>query len=61
MVMDMIHAGDVMESNETYQSPLDSLFDRLHKKNPDHIAYRYYEATKELIDKHEQEVYKRHD
>ena len=38
----MIHAGDVMESNETYQSPLDSLFDRLHKKNPDHIAYRYY-------------------
>lgn len=42
MVMDMIHAGDVMESNETYQSPLDSLFDRLHKKNPDHIAYRYY-------------------
>ena len=42
MVMEMIHAGDVMESNESYRSPLDNLFDRLYKRDPDHIACRYY-------------------
>ena len=42
MVMEMIRAGDVSEEDETYQSPLDVLFDRLETDKPDHIALKYY-------------------
>ena len=44
MVMEMIRAGDVKESNEDYQSVLDELFERLEAKNPEHIALKYYRA-----------------
>ena len=42
MVMEMLRAGEVREEDETYQSPLDELFDRLEMRNPDHIAVKYY-------------------
>ena len=42
MVMEMLRAGEVREDDDTYQSPLDELFERLEMKNPDHIAVKYY-------------------
>lgn len=44
MVMEMIRAGEVREDDETYQSPLDELFDRLQRRNPEHIALKYYRS-----------------
>ena len=44
MVMEMIRAGEVREDDETYQSPLDELFDRLERRNPEHIALKYYRS-----------------
>ena len=44
MVMDMIRAGDVKEENDDYLSPLDLLFDRLEKRNPEHVALKYYRS-----------------
>ena len=42
MVMEMLRAGDVKEDDDSYQSPLDELFERLEMRNPDHIAVKYY-------------------
>ena len=42
MVMEMLRAGEVREDDDSYQSPLDELFDRLEMKSPDHIAVKYY-------------------
>jgi len=42
MVMEMLRAGEVREDDETYQSPLDELFERLEMRSPDHIAVKYY-------------------
>ena len=42
MVMEMLRAGEVREDDETYESPLDELFNRLEMRNPDHIAVKYY-------------------
>lgn len=42
MVMEMLRAGDVREDDDSYQSPLDELFDRLEMRSPDHIALKYY-------------------
>lgn len=42
MVMEMLRAGDVREDDDSYQSPLDELFERLEMRNPDHIAVKYY-------------------
>lgn len=42
MVMDMLRAGEVREDDDSYQSPLDELFDRLEMRSPDHIAVKYY-------------------
>ncbi len=42
MVLEMLRAADVREEDETYQSPLDELFERLEMRNPDHIAVKYY-------------------
>lgn len=41
-VMEMLRAGDVREDDDSYQSPLDELFERLEMRNPDHIAVKYY-------------------
>jgi len=42
MVMEMLRAGEVREDDDSYQSPLDELYDRLEMRNPDHIAVKYY-------------------
>ena len=42
MVMEMLRAGDVSEEDESYYSPLDSLFYDLEARNPEHIAVKYY-------------------
>ena len=42
MVMEMIRAGEVRENDDTFTSPLDELFNRLEKRNPEHIAVKYY-------------------
>ena len=44
MVMEMIRAGEVREEDETYQSPLDELFNCLERRNPEHIALKYYRS-----------------
>ena len=44
MVMEMIRAGQVKENDDDYESPLDILFSELEKKNPEHIALKYYRA-----------------
>jgi type IV secretion system protein VirD4 len=42
MVMEMLRAGDVREDDDSYQSALDELYDRLEMRSPDHIAVKYY-------------------
>ena len=42
MVMEMLRAAEVREDDDSYQSPLDELFERLEMRNPDHIAVKYY-------------------
>ena len=41
-VVDKVAAGDVKEDNESYQSPLDILFQQLSAREPGHIAVKYY-------------------
>ncbi len=42
MVMEMIGAAEVREDDETYQSPLDELFERLAMRDPEHLAVKQY-------------------
>ena len=42
MVMEMLRVGEVKEDDESYLSPLDILFNRLERRNPEHIAVKYY-------------------
>ena len=45
MVMEMIREGEVHEDDDKYRSPLDILFlERLERKNPEHIALKYYKS-----------------
>ena len=41
-VMQMLRAGEVREDDDSYQSPLDELFERLEMRSPEHIAVKYY-------------------
>ena len=51
MVMEMIRAGDVREDMEDFISPLDELFLRLERRNPEHIAVKYYNSYKKAAGK----------
>ena len=42
VVMEMLRAGEVREDDDSYQSPLDELFERLEMRSPEHIAVKYY-------------------
>ena len=44
MVMEMLRAGEVDDEEDSYYSPLDSLFYDLEMQDPDHIAVKYYKA-----------------
>jgi type IV secretion system protein VirD4 len=46
MVMEMIAAAEVREEDESYQSPLDELFERLQMKDPEHLAVKQYHIFK---------------
>lgn len=46
MVMEMIRAGEVKEDDAEYLSPLDILFNRLARRDPNHIAIKYYKGYK---------------
>jgi type IV secretion system protein VirD4 len=46
MVMEMIAAAEVREDDETYQSPLDELFERLEMREPEHLAVKQYNIFK---------------
>lgn len=43
-VLEMIRQGDVSEEDEYLVSPLDALFERLEKRDPEHIALKYYRS-----------------
>lgn len=44
MVMEMLRAADADENNDDTKSPLDRLFDELERRNPEHIALKYYKS-----------------
>ena len=51
MIMEMLSAADVRESEEDYESPLDILFARLEMREPEHIAVRQYRVYKQAAGK----------
>ncbi|AHF09027.1 MULTISPECIES: VirD4-like conjugal transfer protein, CD1115 family [Dehalobacter] len=46
MVMELIAAAEIREDDETYQSPLDELFERLEMREPEHLAVKQYNIFK---------------
>ena len=42
MVMELLRAGEVREDDDSYESPLDILFEHLETRDPEHIAVKYY-------------------
>ncbi|AHF08784.1 VirD4-like conjugal transfer protein, CD1115 family [Dehalobacter restrictus] len=46
MVMEMIAAAEVHEDDESYQSPLDELFERLEMRESEHLAVKQYNIFK---------------
>ena len=44
MIMYMIRCGEVLENDDKYRSALDILFERLEKRNREHIALKYYRS-----------------
>ena len=41
-LLDLINASEAREDDETYQSPVDILFQQLEEKEPDHFAVKQY-------------------
>lgn len=46
MVMELIAAAEVREDDETFQSPLDELFERLEMREPENLAVKQYKIFK---------------
>ncbi len=46
MVMELIAAAEVREDDESYQSPLDELFERLAMREPENLAVKQYQIFK---------------
>jgi type IV secretion system protein VirD4 len=46
MVMELLRAAEVRESDEKYTSPYDELMERLEESCPEHIALKYYRDYK---------------
>lgn len=51
MVMEMLESAEVREEDESYQSPLDVLFERLEERKPDSIAVKQYRVFKQAAGK----------
>jgi len=45
-MIDMINSMDTREDDEDYQNPVDQMFARLGKKDPEHFAVRQYKKFK---------------
>ena len=45
-LLDLINASEAREDDETYQSPVDILFQQLEEKEPDHFAVKQYRKLK---------------
>ena len=45
-LLDLINASEAREDDETYQSPVDILFQQLEEKDPDHFAVKQYRKFK---------------
>lgn len=45
-LLDLINASEAREDDETYQSPVDILFQQLEEKEPDHFAVKQYHKFK---------------
>ena len=45
-LVDMLNMMDVREEDEDYQNPVDQIFERLQKKDPQHFAVRQYTKFK---------------
>ena len=51
MVMELLESAEVREEDESYQSPLDVLFERLAEREPDSIAVKQYRVFKQAAGK----------
>lgn len=51
MIMEMLGSAQVKEEDEDYESPLDTLFDRLEMRDPDSIAVKQYHIYKQAAGK----------
>ena len=47
----MLESAEVREEDESYQSPLDVLFERLEEREPDSIACKQYRVFKQAAGK----------
>lgn len=45
-LLEFINAMEVREDDETFQNPVDQMFESLEKRNPDHFAVRQYKKYK---------------
>lgn len=51
MILEMIASAEVREEDESYQSPLDLLFERLEARDPSSIAVKQYKVFKQAAGK----------
>ena len=51
MILEMIASADVREEDESYQGPLDLLFERLEARDPSSIAVKQYKVFKQTAGK----------
>ena len=51
MVMELLESAEIREEDESYQSPLDVLFERLAEREPDSIAVKQYRVFKQAAGK----------
>ena len=51
MILEMISSAEVREEDETFQSPLDLLFENLENRNPLNIAVKQYKVFKQAAGK----------
>ena len=45
-LLEMLHASEVREEDETFKNAVDLMFDQLEKRNPEHFAVRQYRKYK---------------
>ena len=50
-VMEVLRSAQVREEDESFQSPLDILFEKYREKDPDHIAVKFYDDFKQAAGK----------